>query len=152
MTDSEGKLILVIPPFTGDPLGDRISHCIEAGYSRGGGYIKRTRRPRSQLVAENCRMRGLTALECWRLMGFSDEDYRKAKSALNDRFYSGKDRSKSRLYRLAGNSIVVDVLLHIMENLRDALPELFEDVTVGSFFSGIGAFEKALTMMEEENV
>lgn len=46
-------------------------------------------------------------VECWRLMGFSDNDYRKAKKVC----------SKTRLYKQAGNSIVVDVLMAIFKNL-----------------------------------
>ena len=67
---------------------------------------------------------------------------------MNENLYNGKDRSSSQLYKQAGNSIVVDVLLHIMENLYDAMPYLFDDMVVGSFFSGIGAFEKALTKLD----
>lgn len=46
-------------------------------------------------------------VECWRLMGFSDNDYRKAKKVC----------SKTRLYKQAGNSIVVDVLMAIFKKL-----------------------------------
>lgn len=63
------------------------------------------------------RIRRLTPLECWRLMGFDDEDFYKAKQALNERFYKGKDRSDSQLYKQAGNSIVVNVLEAIFNNL-----------------------------------
>ena len=52
------------------------------------------------------RIRKLTPLECWRLMGFDDEDFRKAKD-------SGV--SDTQLYKQAGNSIVVNVLEHIFE-------------------------------------
>lgn len=52
------------------------------------------------------RIRKLTPLECWRLMGFDDEDFQKAKD-------SGV--SDTQLYKQAGNSIVVDVLVHIFE-------------------------------------
>ena len=45
--------------------------------------------------------------ECWRLMGFSDDDYRKAEKVC----------AKTRLYKQAGNSIVVDVLMAIFKNL-----------------------------------
>lgn len=93
------------------------------------------------------RVRKLTQKEAWRLMGFDDKDFEKAKSAMNETLYKGKDRSGSQLYKQAGNSIVVDVLLHIMENLYDAMPYLFQDIKVGSFFSGIGAFEKALARL-----
>lgn len=95
------------------------------------------------------RVRRLTPLECWRLMGFSDDDFYRAQTAMNENLYGGKDRSGTQLYKQAGNSIVVDVLLHIFENLYDAMPYLFEDIKVGSFFSGIGAFEKALTLLGE---
>ena len=46
-------------------------------------------------------------VECWRLMGFSDNDYRKAEKVC----------SKTRLYKQAGNSIVVDVLMAIFKKL-----------------------------------
>ena len=52
---------------------------------------------------ENVRIRKLTPKECWRLMGFSDEDFEKAKQVNSD----------SQLYKQAGNSIVVDVLMAI---------------------------------------
>ena len=90
------------------------------------------------------RVRKLTQKECWRLMGFSDEDFYKAQAAMNQNLYGGKDRSGSQLYKQAGNSIVVDVLCAIMKELYEAMPYLFDDMAVGSFFSGIGAFEKAL--------
>ena len=98
---------------------------------------------------ENIRVRKLTPKECWRLMGFSDEYFEKARSRMNENCYKGKDRSQSQLYKQAGNSIVVDVLYYIMENLKDVMPYLFEDIEVGSFFSGIGAFEKALDRVQE---
>lgn len=80
------------------------------------------------------RIRKLTPLECWRLMGFDDSDFHKAEQV----------NSNSQLYKQAGNSIVVNVLEDIYDELYKAMPELFEDLTVSSFFSGIGAFEKAL--------
>lgn len=94
------------------------------------------------------RVRKLTPKECWRLMGFEDSDFENARKRMNENLYKGNDRSSSQLYKQAGNSIVVDVLLHIMENLYDAMPYLFDDIVVGSFFSGIGAFEKALTKFD----
>ena len=83
-------------------------------------------------------------------MGFEDNDFKNARKSMNENLYKGKDRSSSQLYKQAGNSIVVDVLQYIMENLYDAMPYLFDDITVGSFFSGIGAFEKALTRLQPE--
>ena len=66
---------------------------------------------------ENGILRFITPLESWRLMGFADEDYHKARQALEDRFYNGKDRSNSQMYKMVGNSIVVDVLEGILKNL-----------------------------------
>lgn len=81
-------------------------------------------------------------------MGFQDQDFERAKSAMNENIYGGADRSGSQLYKQAGNSIVVDVLCAILDELHSAMPYLFEDMTVGSFFSGIGAFEKALSTFD----
>lgn len=63
------------------------------------------------------RIRKLTPLECWRLMGFTDDDFNKAKSSLNNTYYKGKDRSDSQLYKQAGNSIVVNVVEELFKNL-----------------------------------
>jgi site-specific DNA-cytosine methylase len=41
------------------------------------------------------RIRKLTPLECWRLMDFDDEDYWKARRALEVKYYKGRDRSNS---------------------------------------------------------
>lgn len=84
---------------------------------------------------EGYRIRKLTPRECFRLMGFSDEDFNKAEAA---------GISNSQLYKQAGNSIVVDVLYHIYRELYKAMPYLFDDLKLSSFFSGIGAFESGL--------
>lgn len=59
-------------------------------------------------LTEDMRIRKLTPRECWRLMGFSDEDFDKAKAA---------GISDTQLYKQAGNSIVVDVLMAIFKEL-----------------------------------
>ena len=51
---------------------------------------------------ESYRIRRLTPLECWRLMGFSDEDFRAAEA--------DEINSDTQLYAQAGHSIVVNVL------------------------------------------
>lgn len=58
--------------------------------------------------------------------------------------YTNQKMSDSALYKQAGNSICVGVLYHIYKNLYQAMPYLFKDLKVSSFFSGIGAFEKGL--------
>lgn len=55
---------------------------------------------------QNYRIRKLTPRECWRLMGVKDKQF--------DRLHG---ISNSQLYKLAGNSIVVDVLEAIFRNL-----------------------------------
>lgn len=55
----------------------------------------------------NLKIRKLTPKECWRLMGFDDIDFKKA-SQVN---------SNTQLYKQAGNSIVVNVLVAILNNL-----------------------------------
>ena len=59
-------------------------------------------------IENNYRVRKLMPLECWRLMGFSDSDFNKAKNA---------GLSNSQLYKQAGNSIVVPVLEGIFSEL-----------------------------------
>lgn len=86
------------------------------------------------IKAEDYAIRRLTPKECFRLMGFSDDDFKAAESKV----------SNSQLYKQAGNSIVVDVLYYIFVELYKAMPYLFENIKLSSFFSGIGAFEKAL--------
>lgn len=89
------------------------------------------------------RIRKLTPRECWRLMGFSDEQFERAKKV---------GISNSQLYKQAGNSIVTDVLYYIFKNLYSAMPYLFDDLKVGSYFSGIGAFETALDRLYLDDI
>lgn len=60
------------------------------------------------VLDNNFTIRKLTPLECFRLMGMSDENFYKIKS---------KCISDSQLYKLAGNSICVNVLKHIFISL-----------------------------------
>lgn len=61
-------------------------------------------------VTTDGRLRKLTPRECLRLMGFSDN----FKIEVSD----------TSMYQQAGNSIVVDVLIHIMEQVLKSYPEL----------------------------
>lgn len=58
-------------------------------------------------IESQYRIRKLTPRECWRLMGFTDEDFNKA----------AKVNSNTQLYKQAGNSIVVNCLEGIFTNL-----------------------------------
>lgn len=82
-------------------------------------------------IESQYRIRKLTPLECWRLMGFSDEDFLSAKLGskqaanetlekyphLGKRAFTEVQRvekmSNSQLYKQAGNSIVKNVLMAI---------------------------------------
>lgn len=65
-------------------------------------------------IPTSVRIRKLTPKECWRLMGFSDDCFEKAKAV----------NSNTQLYKQAGNSIVVDVLCAIFEKLKQAQGDL----------------------------
>lgn len=52
-------------------------------------------------ITNNLRIRKLTPLECWRLQGFSDEQFYKAKN---------NGVSNSQLYKQAGNAVTVNVV------------------------------------------
>lgn len=62
----------------------------------------------------NVRIRKLTPTECYKLMGFSAEDCKKA---------SDGGISNTQLYKQAGNSIVVNVLEAIYKSLGERYDE-----------------------------
>lgn len=61
----------------------------------------------TKVAMNNLKIRKLTPKECFRLMGVKDEDYLKC----------AKNQSDSSLYHLAGDSIVVNVLMAIFKEL-----------------------------------
>lgn len=63
---------------------------------------------KDSLVNCDFRIRKLTPTECWRLMGFDDEDIDKCVAA---------GLSNSQLYKMAGNSIVVNCIEEIYKRL-----------------------------------
>jgi site-specific DNA-cytosine methylase len=73
--------------------------CLKACYFKAGAV-----RGHKQM---QYRIRKLTERECFRLMGVKDEDSDKIRSVV----------SKSQCYKLAGNSIVVDVMVHMFDQL-----------------------------------
>lgn len=66
------------------------------------------------LTSDQC-IRKLIPKECFRLMGFSDEDFEKAEAV----------NSNTQLYKQAGNSIVVDVAEELLCMLFDEEGEFF---------------------------
>lgn len=77
---------------------DGVCTCLTSSMGTGGGYV-----PMHNYSADY-RIRKLTPKECWRLMGFDDEDFDKAEKVC----------SNTQLYKQAGNSIVVNVLEGIL--------------------------------------
>jgi DNA (cytosine-5)-methyltransferase 1 len=63
------------------------------------------------IIEPSLRIRKLTPKECFRLMGFDDESFHKAEAV----------NSNTQLYKQAGNSIVVDVLEHLLLNVLKVL-------------------------------
>lgn len=100
--------------------GNRMPKVAEpVAYDEQNGYIRKdgcvgtlttdgsSPKHNNRIVENNLRIRKLTPLESWRLMGFDDVDFHKAEQ-LN---------SNSQLYKQAGNSIVVNVLMAIFNEL-----------------------------------
>lgn len=77
------------------------SPSLTSAMGQGGGHVPMP-------VYSNLRIRKLTPLECWRLQGFTDEQFYKAKD-------SGV--SNSQLYKQAGNSVTVNVVDAIVKCL-----------------------------------
>ena len=61
----------------------------------------------AQAIEKDKKIRRLTPLECWRLQGFSDEEFYKAQ----------KVNSDTQLYKQAGNSITVNVMTAILKKI-----------------------------------
>jgi len=117
------------------------------------------------------RVRKLTPRESFRLMGFKDEFYEKARYYTNEeqlildkleKKYQteydqhGKNRgiklSDAQAYKQAGNSIVVNVLYYLFQSLKEQYPEFTDGMKVCSLFSGIGAFEQALAAVGNQDI
>lgn len=69
------------------------------------------------VITEDLQIRKFTPLESFRLMGFTDSDYQVLKD---------DDISDAQLYKMAGNSIVVNVLNNIFKAFIIQYPEIFK--------------------------
>lgn len=97
--------------WTGSFISPDIDH-IEKSTTLGSKEPTKVHLKNGETITQNddiskLRIRKLTPKECWRLMGFDDEDFEKAE----------KVNSNTQLYKQAGNSIVVNVLVAILESL-----------------------------------
>lgn len=70
------------------------------------------------VIEPTYRIRKLTPFECWRIMGFSDEDFHKSEEV----------NSNSQLYKQAGNSIVKNVLMAIFGQMIPTKANDFNDL------------------------
>lgn len=105
-----GNAVLVAPVLTPDRTEKR----------QNGRRIKEPGEPSFTLTAQdrhgvamlgdNVRIRRLTPRECWRLQGFPDEYFDKAKAA---------GISDTQLYKQAGNGVTVNVARAIGERLKE---------------------------------
>jgi DNA (cytosine-5)-methyltransferase 1 len=85
-----------------DIIQDADGNCrtIVCGTHGNGGHYTKT-------IMNDLRIRKLSTRECFRLMGVKDEDYENI----------AKNQSDSSLYHLAGDSIVVNVLMAIFKEM-----------------------------------
>lgn len=93
-----------------EPLGTLAAHNSDkfgTGYMDDVSKTLKANKHDISVLYNNFRIRKLTPLECWRLMGCTDEDFHKAEQV----------NSNSQLYKQAGNAIVVDVLEGIFSKL-----------------------------------
>lgn len=80
---------------------------IDASYYKGFGVRQGKCRQVVKADTWGAQIRRLTPLECWRLQGYPDDAFYKAEKVCSD----------TRLYQQAGNSITVDVMQKIIENI-----------------------------------
>lgn len=78
--------------------------------SEGSGICK---------VETEYRIRKLTPRECWRLMDQKDSDFNKAAEV----------NSNTQLYKQAGNSIVVNVLVAILGQLFNGKEDVYKEIS-----------------------
>jgi DNA (cytosine-5)-methyltransferase 1 len=103
---------------------ESVAMCLTAqplGNAGGNSYLYLTDES-TEIQNPSLRIRKLTPKECYRLMGFDDEAFERAEQV----------NSNTQLYKQAGNSIVVDVLVAIFDSLlihgcSAWLDELLED-------------------------
>lgn len=99
----------------------KVGGCYDASYPnsttrrgrvQGGGDVVPTltagNNENIRYVETVYRIRKLTPKECWRLMGYTDEDYEKAAEV----------NSSTQLYKQAGNAIVKQVLMAIFSQMN----------------------------------
>lgn len=95
---------------------------VRRGRVQGGGNISPTITSEGSGICKvetEYRIRKLTPKECWRLMDQKDEDFEKAAQV----------NSNTQLYKQAGNSIVVNVLVAIMGQLFEGKEVIYKEIS-----------------------
>ena len=82
------------------------------GNNKGGEHqvcttITKNQWEYNNVLKDNCKIRRLTPLECFRLQGFSDEVFYKGSKGISD----------AQLYKGAGNSVTVNVVYEIVKKI-----------------------------------
>lgn len=128
-----------------EPKTIDIGMCITSRYHKGFSNYN----PENAVLREdNCvyKIRKLTPFECWRLMGFADEDFLSAKLGsqevskemlktyphLGKRAFTEVQRlektSNTQLYKQAGNSIVKNVLVAIFGQMVPGKENIYKQI------------------------
>ncbi len=83
--------------------------CAPTQHTVGGGNLETKIIDPMETIESDYKVRKLTERECFRLMGVKNEDFDKLRH----------NQSKSKLYHLAGDSIVVPCLMAIFGQMLD---------------------------------
>ena len=86
-----------------------IDGCAPTQHTVGGGNLETKIIDTTEAIESDYKVRKLTERECFRLMGVKDEDFDKITP----------NQSKSKLYHLAGDSIVTTCLMAIFGQMLD---------------------------------
>ncbi|MES9784971.1 DNA cytosine methyltransferase [Bacillus thuringiensis] len=94
-------------------MGDSINFSVPGSTTRRGRVGKGIAQTldtacNQAVLTKNHRIRRLTPKECWRLQGFSDEQFEKARQVNSD----------TQLFKQAGNSVSVPVIYAIAKKLK----------------------------------
>lgn len=109
---NQGSMIMEVIPYGTyytwkDLKGNINTQCCRAADENRNALTIACANTGNVLLQKECRIRKLTPKECFRLMGVKDEDFELIE----------RNQSDSSLYHLAGDSIVVNVLMAIFKEL-----------------------------------
>ena len=106
--DYKGPKQIAVPVLTPDRINKRQNG--RRFKDDGEPMVTLTAQDRHGIITDDIRIRKLVPIETWRLQGFTDEQFYKAKE-------SGV--SNSQLYKQSGNSVTVNVVDAIVKQLKE---------------------------------